>query len=73
VSREPERVEVPDRGTRFNYLLEAGAGVWHPVGRRTSLLLKIRLLHLSNNSLKGPDHNPDIQALGAQAGVAVRF
>jgi hypothetical protein len=66
-------VEVPDRGTRFNYLLEAGAGVSHPVGRRTSLLLKIRLLHLSNNSLKGRDHNPDIQGLGAQAGIAVRF
>ena len=44
-----------------------------PVARRTSLLLKVRLLHVSNNSLKGPDHNPDIQALGAQAGVAVRF
>ena len=66
-------VEVPDRGTRFNYLLEAGAGLTRPVARRTSLLLKVRLLHVSNNSLKGPDHNPDIQALGAQAGVAVRF
>ena len=66
-------VEVPDRGTRFNYLLEAGAGVSHPVGRRTSLMLKIRLLHLSNNSLKGRDHNPDVQALGAQAGIAIRF
>ena len=66
-------VEVPDRGTRFNYLLEAGAGVTRPVGQRTSLLLKIRLLHISNNSLNGPDHNPDIQALGAQGGIAVRF
>lgn len=66
-------VEVPDRGTRFNYLLEAGAGVTQPIGRRTSLLLKIRLLHLSNNSLKGRDHNPDIQALGAQTGIAIRF
>lgn len=66
-------VEVPDRGTRFNYLLEAGAGLTQPVSRRTSLLLKIRFLHLSNNSLKGPDHNPDIQALGAQAGIAVWF
>lgn len=66
-------VEVPARGTRFNYLLEAGAGVTRLVSRRASLLLKIRLLHLSNNSLNGPDHNPDIQALGAQAGIAVRF
>ena len=64
---------MPDRGTRFNYLLEAGAGLTQPVGRRTSLLLKFRLLHVSNNSLKGPDHNPDIQAVGAQAGVAIRF
>jgi len=66
-------IAVPDRGTRFNYLLEAGAGVARPVGQRTSLLLKIRLLHISNNSLNGPDHNPDIQALGAHAGIAVRF
>jgi hypothetical protein len=66
-------VEVPDRGTRFNYLLEAGAGVTRLVARRTSLLLKFRLLHVSNNSLKGRDHNPDVQALGAQAGIAVRF
>jgi hypothetical protein len=66
-------VEVPARGTRFNYLLNAGAGVTRPVGRRTSLLLKIRLIHLSNNSLKGRDHNPDIQALGAQAGITVHF
>jgi len=65
--------EVPARGTRFNYLLDAAAGIAHPVGRRTSLLLKIRLIHLSNNSLNGRDHNPDIQALGAQAGIAVRF
>jgi Lipid A 3-O-deacylase (PagL) len=66
-------VEVPVRGTRFNYLLEAGAGVAQPVGPRASLLLKIRWLHVSNNSLNGPDHNPDVQALGAQVGIAVRF
>jgi hypothetical protein len=66
-------VEVPDRGTRFNYLLEAGAGVTRLLARRTSLLIKFRLLHVSNNSLNGPDHNPDVQALGAHAGIAVRF
>lgn len=66
-------IEVPARGTRFNYLFEAGGGLTQALGRRASLLLKIRLLHLSNNSLNGRDHNPDIQALGAQAGVAVRF
>src|SRR5262249_29569518 len=48
-------VEVPDRGTRFNYVLEAGAGVTQPLGRRIGLLLKFRLLHLSNNSLNGRD------------------
>jgi hypothetical protein len=66
-------VEVPERGTRFNYLLQAGGGFTHPLGRRASFMLDLRLFHLSNNSLNGRDHNPDIEALGGHAGVLVWF
>jgi hypothetical protein len=66
-------VEVPERGTRFNYLLQAGGGVTHRLGRRASVLLDLRLFHLSNNSLNGRDHNPDIEALGGHAGILVWF
>jgi len=66
-------VEVPERGTRFNYLLQAGGGVTHRLGRRASVMLDLRLFHLSNNSLNGPDHNPDIEALGGHAGILVWF
>ena len=66
-------VEVPQRGTRFNYLLQAGGGVTHRLGRRASVMLNLRLFHLSNNSLNGPDHNPDIEALGGHAGILVGF
>jgi hypothetical protein len=66
-------VEVPERGTRFNYLLQGGGGVTHRLGRRASFMLDLRLFHLSNNSLNGPDHNPDIEALGGHAGILVWF
>jgi len=66
-------VDVPERGTRFNYLLQAGGGVTRRLGRRASVILDLRLFHLSNNSLNGTDHNPDIEALGGHAGILVWF
>ncbi len=64
---------VPERGTRFNYLLEAGGGVSQRFGRRTGGLVDLRLFHLSNNSLNGSNHNPDIEALGGHVGVFILF
>lgn len=66
-------VIVPDRGTQFNYLLQGGGGVTHRLGPRTSLILNLRLFHLSNSSLNGPDHNPDIEAFGGHAGILISF
>jgi hypothetical protein len=66
-------LEVPERGTRFNYLLQGGGGVIRGLGRRASVILDLRLFHLSNNSLNGSDHNPDIEALGGHAGILVWF
>jgi hypothetical protein len=64
---------MPERGTRFNYLLQAGGGLSRPLGRRVDFIANLRLLHLSNASLNGPAHNPDIEAIGLHAGVLVGF
>lgn len=60
---------VPQRGTRFNYLAEAGAGVIRPVGRGLQLVTALRWLHVSNSGVAGRSRNPDIQALGVRVGV----
>jgi hypothetical protein len=60
---------VPQRGTRFNYLAEAAAGVIHPTSRYAHFVASFRFLHISNNSLAGPDRNPDIEAFGIRVGM----
>jgi hypothetical protein len=62
---------VPQRGTRFNYVAEAAAGVIRPVGRDTYLVVSLRWLHLSNSGTAGRSRNPDIQALGFRIGFLV--
>jgi hypothetical protein len=64
---------VPARGTRFNYLAQIGAGITRPLSPRVQFVLGIRWFHLSNNGLAGRSRNPDIQALGIRAGIAVPF
>jgi hypothetical protein len=65
--------EVPRRGTRFNYLFQGGFGVQRRLGTNVHFLTSFRFLHLSNNGREGVDRNPDIEALGAQTGVFIRF
>ena len=64
---------TPPRGTRFNYLFRIGASVSWPVSRSVNALVSVGWLHLSNNSLNGPGHNPDIQTIGVTAGVLMPF
>lgn len=64
---------VPPRGTRFNYLLIAGAGLTRRLGPQTHALLGARLIHVSNASLAGASRNPDIEAIGGFAGLAIGF
>jgi hypothetical protein len=64
---------VPPRGTEFNYLVLAGTGLMGRLGRQTHLLTGFRWLHVSNNGLEGRARNPDIEAFGAYAGLAVSF
>jgi hypothetical protein len=64
---------VPPRGTRFNYLAETAFGVMRRVGRQTHAVVGLRLRHLSNNDREGPGRNPDIEAIGGYAALAVGF
>jgi len=64
---------VPANGTRFNYPLQAGGGFSRRFTPRVGALLSLRLFHLSNKSLNGPSHNPDIEALGGHVGIYVAF
>jgi hypothetical protein len=64
---------TPPRGTRFNYLLVANTGFMYRLTPQVHAVMNARLLHLSNASLKGRDHNPDIEALGATFGIYFRF
>ena len=60
--------EVPNEGTRFNYVSQTGVGLLRPMSPRVDLLGGARWLHVSNNGLDGSRRNPDIQALGLYVG-----
>lgn len=64
-------VAAPPRGTRFNYLALGGPGMVVQLNRRLSFSTTLELIHISNASLKGPDRNPDIEAIGPSVGVIV--
>lgn len=64
---------VPTRGTRFNYLLQAGVGLTSRLTSRLDLIGHVRHLHVSNNGLAGSSRNPDIQSLGVQLGILMRL
>ena len=40
---------------------------------RVHALVALHWMHVSNNSLKGPGRNPDIEALGPRIGVVIGF
>lgn len=64
---------VPPRGTRFNYLFRPSISASWPVSGSVHALVSAGWLHLSNNSLNGRHHNPDIQAVGITAGALIPF
>jgi hypothetical protein len=66
-------IAAPPRGTRFNYLAAGGGGVLIPLNPRLHLVTTLELLHISNASVKGPDRNPDIEAVGPTLGLMVSF
>ena len=66
-------LETPPRGTRFNYLFQAGAGAMRRMARNQHFVLAYRFLHLSNNQREGRDRNPDLEMMGLYAGWAFSF
>ena len=66
-------IAAPPRGTRFNYLATGSGGVLVRVRPRVYALAALQWIHVSNNSLKGPGRNPDIEAVGPRIGVVVGF
>lgn len=64
---------TPPGGTRFNYLAQGGAGVTRRLSRTTHLLVGLKWVHVSNNSLAGRGRNPDIEAVGPHVAVLMRF
>ena len=65
-------VPVPPGGTKFNYVLLAGAGVEVPWSR-LHVTAGARWLHLSNKGREGDSRNPDIQSVGGFAGIGWRW
>jgi hypothetical protein len=66
-------VAAPPRGTRFNYLAIGGPGMLVQLNRRLSAIATLEVIHISNASLKGPDRNPDIEAIGPSLGLMIGF
>jgi hypothetical protein len=64
-------VAAPPRGTRFNYIGLGGGGVLVSLKPRVHLIATLELMHLSNANLKGPDRNPDIEAIGPSLGLVI--
>ena len=64
---------TPPRGTQFNYLAAGGGGATVRLRPGLHLLVGLRWIHVSNNGLAGSSRNPDIEAIGPQAGVLIGF
>lgn len=65
---------VPPRGTRFNFIAQAGAGVLRSVRPGLALLAAARWVHLSNGGLvAGHGRNPDLQAVGGYLALQWRI
>lgn len=65
---------VPPRGTRFNFVAQAGVGLLRSVRPGLAILAAGRWVHLSNGGLvAGHDRNPDLQAVGGYAALQWRL
>lgn len=66
-------LDTPPRGTRFNYLFQAGVGAMRRMARSQHVVLAYRFLHLSNHYREGRDRNPDLEMMGLYAGWTFLF
>lgn len=66
--------EVPDGGTDFNFMPQAGAGVTRRLNDRgVRLQLGARWHHISNARIQGDDENPDRDSLMVYGGLIFPF
>ena len=72
LSLATKRLPEPN-GTNFNFMILASPGFTVQLTDRCILMVCFRYMHLSNASLWGNQRNPDIDALGGQAGVMFPF
>jgi hypothetical protein len=66
-------VPTPPGGTYFNFCLQTGPGVTFRLTDKLHLIGGARYLHFSNAALKGPEHNPSINALEGYVGLLYTF
>ena len=64
---------IPEDGTSFNFITQAGVGVAHGLSGGTHLLLGVRFTHLSNADREGDARNPSLNGISAYAGVLFAF
>lgn len=64
---------TPGYGTYYNYLAEAGIGATWRIKDNVHVMGGVRWLHFSNAALKGPEHNPSINATEGYVGLIFTF
>ncbi len=65
--------QVPQGGTKFNFIEQAGMGITCDLRGNAHLLLGVRYLHLSNAQIEGDDRNPSINGVTAYVGLLFRL
>jgi hypothetical protein len=60
---------TPAGGTYYNYTIQTGPGVSWQLRDNLFLIGGVRYWHLSNARLKGPEHNPSINAIEGYVGL----
>ena len=61
--------QVPDDGTRMNFMFRAGAGATYELRDNLYLIAGVRYFHLSNAKIEGDDRNPSINGIEGYVGV----
>jgi opacity protein-like surface antigen len=66
-------VPTPPGGLYFNFSLQTGPGVTFRLTDRLHLIGGARYLHFSNAAIRGPIHNPSINAMEGYFGLMYTF
>lgn len=72
VSYWDDRLTTPD-GTRFNFIVRAGAGLTYELKQDWFLVTGIEWLHFSNAGMQGSDRHPGSNALSTYVGLMWMF